>query len=172
MGQAKTEHLKDLLESFDTAMLITHHGEKLHARPMQVVGVEGASTLWFVTSDRSPKAAELRDGRVSVTLQSKGRYVALSGTAELVHDRAKVDALWSASWMVWFPDGKEDPSLVLIRVEVADAELWDNAGSRGLRYAVNAVRGLLRHEVPPEVPGAHERIKPPEESGRIPASRH
>jgi general stress protein 26 len=171
MGQANTEHLKDLLESFETAMLITRHGEKLHGRPMSIAAIEGVSTLWFVASDHASIALELRDPRVSITMQSKARYVALSGTAELVRDRTKIAALWSPAWRVWFPNGKDDPSLMLIRVDVVDAEFWDNAGTRGVRYAVNAVRGLLRHVVPPETTEAHGRIQT---ADRVPSpeSRH
>lgn len=167
MGQTKQEHLKDLLESFDTAMLITRHGEKLHARPMSIVQHEGASTLWFVASDRSPKAQELDDPRVSATLQSKTRFVALSGKAKIVRDGAKIQQLWSPAWKVWFPEGKDDPSLVLIRFDVEDAEFWDDAGVRGVRYAVNAVKGLIRGETPVETDDNHGRLKHTETSAHM-----
>src|SRR5215204_5711695 len=135
MGQSTKQHLQDLLESFDAAMLITHHGDREHARPMAVAGVEGANTLWFATSEWSPKSDEIRrDARVSATFQSDKRYVALSGRGELVSDRAKINELWKPTWKVWFPNGKDDPSLVLIRVTVEDAEFWDNAGTKGIRY--------------------------------------
>ena len=160
MGESTEQHLQALLESFDTAMLITHHGHGDHARPMVVAGVEGASTLWFVTSTTSPKADEIRqDTRVSATFQSDKRFVALSGRGELVTDRAKIQELWKAGWRVWFPDGKDDPTLALIRVAVTDAEFWDNAGSNGIRYAFEAAKALLSRETPDEVDGEHGRVK-------------
>ena len=71
MGETTKEHLKELLASFDTAMLITRDGDQDHARPMALAGVEGASTLWFVTSQWSPKAGEIaQDQRVSLTFQA------------------------------------------------------------------------------------------------------
>jgi general stress protein 26 len=163
MGENSKEHLKELLESFDTAMLITRAGEREHARPMAVAGVEGANTLWFVTATTAPKSEEIRrDSRVSVTFQSDWRFVALSGRATLVTDRAKLDQLWKPAWKVWFPEGKDDPTIALIRVTVTDAEFWDNAGTKGIRYAFEAAKALLTNERPPEVEGLHGRVKSPD----------
>lgn len=161
MGEmGKKQHLHELLESIDTAMLITRHGEENHARPMAVAGVEGASTVWFVTSDDSPKAVEIRaDARVSATFQTSRKFVALSGQAALVKDRAKVAELWKPDWKVWFPNGKDDPTIALIRVEVQDAEFWDNAGAKGIRYVFEAVKGLIAGERPEPVAGLHGRVR-------------
>lgn len=129
------KHLHELLESFDTAMLITRHHEGNHARPMAVAAVEGSDSVWFVMSMDSPKAAEIReDPRVSATFQAGRKFVALSGNAEIVPDRDKIHALWKDTWKVWFPNGKDDPSIALIRVSVDDAELWDTAGAKGVKY--------------------------------------
>lgn len=162
MGEiSKTKHLNELLESFDTAMLLTRDGDQNHARPMAIADIEGANTVWFVTSNDSPKAEEIRsDARVSATFQSNRRFVALSGTSSLVRDRARIDALWKESWKVWFPKGKEDPSIALIKVNVEDAEFWDNAGGKGIRYVFEAAKALLSGERPDPVPGAHGRVKP------------
>ena len=160
---SKTKHLSELLESFDTAMLLTRDGEQNHARPMAVAEIEGANTIWFVTSNDSPKTEEIRsDARVSVTFQSARKFVALSGTSALVRDRARIEALWKDVWKVWFPEGKKDPSIALIKVTVKDAEFWDNAGGKGVRYAYEAAKALLNGERPEPVAGAHGRVKPAE----------
>lgn len=162
-GNGEKKHLHELLESFDTAMLITRHRDGIHARPMAVAAVEGSDCLWFVMSVDSPKAAEIRaDSRVSATFQAARKFVALSGTAEIVGDRAKIDALWKDAWKVWFPKGKSDPSIALIRVSVDDAELWDNAGGTGVKYVFEAVKSVLAGERPSQVAGQHARIKAPD----------
>jgi general stress protein 26 len=172
-GNADKKHLHELLESFDTAMLITRHHDGMHARPMAVADVEGAHCVWFVTSVDSPKAEEIRtDPRVSATFQANRKFVALSGNAELVRDRAKIDALWKDVWKVWFPNGKDDPSIALIRVSVDDAELWDNAGAKGIRYVFQAVKDVLAGERPTPVDGQHARIKAPEASSSGASSEH
>ena len=170
MGEiAKTTHLTELLESFDTALLLTRDGDENHARPMAIAEIEGASTLWFVTSNESPKADEIRgDSCVSVTFQSDRKFIALSGTSALVRDRSRIDALWKDTWKVWFPKGKDDPSIALIKVNVQDAEFWDNAGVKGIRYVFEAVKAVIKGETPEPVPGAHGRVKSAE--GGEPAS--
>lgn len=161
MGElSKTNHLRQLVESFDTAMLITRHADQLHARPMAIAEIEGTNVIWFATSADSPKTAEMRDdSRVSITLQSDRQFVALSGTGTLVRDRTKIDALWKEAWKVWFPNGKDDPSLALISVRVEDAEFWDNSGAKGIRYAFEAAKGFVRGERPEPVSGSHGRIQ-------------
>lgn len=162
MGEPnKTRHLSELLESFDTAMLLTRVGDQIHARPMAIAEVEGASTMWFVTSSESPKAQELRtDFRVSLTMQSAHKFVAISGTSALVQDRARIEALWKDTWKVWFPEGKKDPKIALIKVNVEDAEFWDNAGVNGIRYAFEAVKAVIMGESPEPVAGLHDRVQP------------
>lgn len=160
MGERTKEHLRELLYSFDTGILITRHEEQEHARPMVVAAVEGANTLWFVTSDQSPKAVEIqRDARVSATFQSSRRFVALSGRAELVKDRAKLDELWRLSWKAWFPNGKDDPAISLIRVDVTDAEFWDNSGAKGIRYAFDLAKAWVTKKVPTITEAQHGRVK-------------
>lgn len=160
MAESTKKHLQELLESFDTAMFITHHGDGDHARPMAVAAVEGANTLWFVTSLDAPKTEEIRqDARVSITFQGERRFVALSGEAELVSDRDKIHQLWKPAWKVWFPIGKDDPSLSLIRVTVNDAEFWDNAGAKALRYVFEAAKALIKKERPTISAAEHGRVK-------------
>ncbi|MDP9034699.1 MAG: pyridoxamine 5'-phosphate oxidase family protein [Myxococcota bacterium] len=159
MEENKHKHLQELLEDFDTVMLITRHGEREHARPMAVASVEGPTVVWFLTSEESPKADELRkDSFAAITAQAGRKFVALSGRAELLRDRAKLDELWNEAWKVWFPGGKEDPSLCLIRVVVDDAEYWDSSGLKGIRYALEAARAYVTGETPAPAPGQHGRI--------------
>ena len=157
---ATTKQLSELLESFDTARLLTRHGDTNHARPMAIAEMEGANTLWFITSIDSPKVDEIRhDERVSVILQSERKFIALSGISTVVRDRERIDALWKETWKIWFPKGKADPSIALLRVDVEDAEFWDNGGANGIRYAFEAVKGLIKGETPDLDAGVHGRVR-------------
>ncbi len=161
MAETKEKQLKELLESFDTAMLITRHDDRDHARPMTVAGVDGASTIWFATSRDTPKSEEIRrDAHAAATFQSKRRYVAVCGVAELVDDREKIHELWKPSWRVWFPKGKDDPSIVLIRLTVTDAEFWDNTGTKGIRWVFEAVKALFDRRKPVFTEEQHGRVQP------------
>jgi general stress protein 26 len=156
------EHLVELLRKFDTAMLVTRpRSGALRGRPMAVAEVEPDGTLWFLTSASSPKAQELGDdSRAMVTMQKAQQFVSLNGNMELIHDRAKIEELWKVTDAAWF-SGKEDPDIVLLRFSPFDAEYWDNAGSRGLKYAFAIAKAVARG-VPmgptATVPAAHGKV--------------
>ena len=61
-------------------------------------------------------------------------YVSLSATARIIEDRRKIKELWTDGLRVWFPNGPDDPELVLIAVDVETAKYWTDAASM-LTYA-------------------------------------
>jgi general stress protein 26 len=148
----KAQHLHDLIKDFDTAMLVTHTPEGgLHARPLTVAAARGDGLLYFSTNVESPKVAEIdSDTTVAVTFQDESRYVAVTGTAELSRDRALIDELWNETWKVWFPKGKDDPSLAIIRVTPTTGEYWDQTGLKGVRYLFDSVKAYATGTSPPE----------------------
>jgi general stress protein 26 len=137
--------LQELLEEFDVAMLAPRTaGRHLRARPMALAEVEPDGTLWFLTDRHSGKVEELeRDGHVVVTMQSQAKFVSLSGAASPVEDREWVARLWKVEWQVWFPGGKDDPNLVLLRIDGQAGEYWDNSGTSGVKYLIEAGKALL-----------------------------
>jgi general stress protein 26 len=93
--------------------------------------IEGA--LWFFTSSESSKTDEiLHQRQVNLAYASieKQCYVSVSGRAHIVRDRAKTRELWKPAVKIWFPHGVEDPTLVLLRVDVVAAEYWDSPSSK------------------------------------------
>lgn len=137
--------LRELVDEFGVAMLVTRaSGGQLRARPMALAEAPPDGTLWFATGRNTGKVDELaQDDRVVVTMQSTTKFVSLSGTAATVEDREKISRLWKAEWKVWFPGGKDDPDLVLLRVDVRSGEYWDNSGTGGLKYLIEAGRALV-----------------------------
>lgn len=131
MAENRTEaikKLKKLIEGIDFCMLTTIDGDKLRSRPMSTQLFELDGDLWFFTSDNTHKVAEVsQDNRVNIAYSEPGsdRYVSVSGRAEIVKDRAKIEELWSPVLKAWFPEGLDDPSLSLLKVTVDEAEYWD-----------------------------------------------
>ena len=56
--------------------------------------------------------------------------MSLTGHASVVDDVAKKKELWNGGVEAWFPQGPEDTSVVLIRVDGDSAEYWDAPGGR------------------------------------------
>lgn len=140
--------LIDLIQSFDNAMLVTRSDDgSLHARPMVVAEATDDGNLWFVTDRSSGKIADLMlDQDVAVTMQSSSVFATLSGECRVVDDRAKLKDLWREAWKVWFPEGKDDPSITLLKVVPDQGEYWDNSGATGVRYLIKAGRAYLQGE--------------------------
>ena len=84
-----------------------------------------------------------RDGHVVVTMQSSTKFISLSGRATPVDDREKLARLWKAEWKIWFPDGKDDPNIRLLRIDGDTGEYWDNSGTSGVKYLIEAGKALM-----------------------------
>lgn len=145
MTTAPHEKLTDLLHDFSVAMLVTQTpAGQLRARPMAIGDVLSDGTVWLVTQRQSAKLDEISvDHHVNLTMQSSTKFVSLSGTATIVDNRQKVAELWSEYWKIWFPGGKDDPELILLRVDGEAGEYWDNSGTSGLRYLIEAGKAYL-----------------------------
>jgi general stress protein 26 len=121
--------LRDLIHDIDFCMLTTVDGGHLRSRPMSTQKFEFDGDLWFFTSDTTHKMEEIEhDNRVNVSYAKPddNKYISVSGRAEMVRDRGKIEELWSPILKAWFPDGLEDPHLCLLKVEVERAEYWDS----------------------------------------------
>lgn len=155
------KHLYELLSGFSTAMLVSNDGAGgLHARPMAIAELEPDAQAFFATDRRSPKIAEIsRNPNVLVTFQSASEFASLLGNASIIEDPAIVDRLWSEAWRVWFPDGKGDPNLVLLKVEPTSGEYWDNSGLEGIRYAFEGLKAIFKGERPETDPSQHAKVQ-------------
>jgi hypothetical protein len=54
--------------------------------------------------------------------------------------------MWKEVWKVWFPAGKSDPNIALLKFTAHEGEYWDNAGLQGLQYVYKAATAYLTVE--------------------------
>jgi general stress protein 26 len=103
----------------------------LTSRPMALQQVEFDGDLWFFASRSSRKVAHIAaDPQVNVATVGSSSWVSLTGDAVVVDDLARKKELWNSVVEAWFPDGPEDPDVVLLRVAASSAEYWDSPGGR------------------------------------------
>ena len=113
---------------------------KMEASPFVMVGLTGAGghsepltaqmdkdsvdTLWFFIGKDNRLA---RGGAAMAQFVSKGHdfFACLSGNARIDNDFAQIDKLWNRHVEAWFPGGKSDPNLALLRFDIDSAELWE-----------------------------------------------
>lgn len=131
--------LGDMIKGIRIAMFTTADTDgSLRSRPMATQEPEFDGQLWFFTGLSSAKVNDVqRDQHVNLgyAAPDDNRYVSVSGTAQLVRDQAKIEELWSPLIKAWFPKGKDDPDLALLRVDVESAEYWDSPSSTMVQIA-------------------------------------
>jgi general stress protein 26 len=148
---ADLQEISELIKDIKVAMLTSDDGGHLRSRPMVAAQKEFSGELYFFTRASAPKVGEVQaDGRVNVSYaDADGQiYVSLSGTASVLHDPALIRAHWSEAMRTWFPKGKDDPDIAILKVAVEQAEYWDAPSSTMLHlygYAKAVVTGEPPH---------------------------
>jgi general stress protein 26 len=132
MTDAQTRKVAELLQGERFAFLTTRSPDgTLTSRPMTLQEVEFDGDLWFFAERSSnPVTHVTLSPQVNVGVGSGGSWVSLTGRAAVVDDLAKKRELWNSAVEAWFPDGPDDDSVVLLKVEGDSAEYWDSPGGR------------------------------------------
>ena len=117
------------LRSDMTMMLGLDGVEDGHTRPMtaQLEGEENQGPIWFFGSKDTALTQSLTRGhRAIATFTSKGHdvFATVQGTLSLNQNPAMVDKLWNKFVAAWYPGGKTDPNLALMRFDAEHAEIW------------------------------------------------
>jgi general stress protein 26 len=146
------QKLRDMVKDIDFCMLTTidENGD-LHSRPMSANGeIDPNGDLWFFTGVSSHKVSEVSDTpkvNVSFADPKNQRYVSITGVAQVVREREKIEELWKPEFKMWFPKGKDDPEIALLRISLEKAEYWDSPSST-VSYALSFVSSLVTGKQP------------------------
>lgn len=145
-------HLTEFIHGIDVAMLTTvDRAGHLHSRPMMALHEPSDGALWFFTQGNSHMVDDVQGHHpvnVNYVDSTRGRYISVSGRGRVVKDGAKKTELWERRLASWLPSGPDDSSVVLIRVEVQEAELWEWSNEREVAATVglNVSSGSVRNE--------------------------
>ena len=134
-----SEHLRDMIKDIRIAMMTTQEPDgTLRSRPMYVQQLSGDDNLWFFTREDSGKVQEImhdKDINLSFSETGNNRYVSVSGRAQTVDDMNKKEEFWNPMLKAWFPDGLDDPNLLLLKVKPSQGEYWDAPSSKMVQLA-------------------------------------
>ncbi len=118
-------HLSDLVDGIRVAMLTTADTTgALRSRPLTVQKVDDDGTVWFLVDASAGWVAD-RIPSVNVAFTDDGTWVSVTGSADLVTDRAVLDELGDPVSDAWFGEGTTPAAL---RVTVGEADYWDAPG--------------------------------------------
>ena len=67
-------------------------------------------------------------GPATATFSSKDNqlFARFSGMLTEEFSRVRLDQKWSSVIEAWFPGGKDDPNLLMLRMDLGAAEIWNS----------------------------------------------
>jgi general stress protein 26 len=152
-NQEGVEKFKELVDHQSVCLFTTNlTHQPLTTRPMSVQKVCDQGNFWFLSSSDSDKNKEIeQDTRVQLFFSNTSNYEFLSvyGKASITRDQAKIDELWTPIAKAWFPEGKEDPHVTVIKVEPEDSFYWDTKDGKivsMIKILASAVSGKTLQE--------------------------
>ena len=135
MAGKDLKHVAETLKDIDFVMLNTHaDGGEIAGRPMSNNrDVEYDGDSWFFIDEESRTFEEVsRDPKVSLSVQgNKGLlgkppvFFSIEGQAEIVRDRATLEAHWTKELERWWPEGPATAGVALIKVRATRIHYWD-----------------------------------------------
>jgi len=124
-------------------------GPPRHFQPMTAFAEPQTRTIWFFCArenDLVKSAARESSAMFCLNARDHDLWACVGGDLSTAHDQARIDRFWSPVTAAWFPNGREDPALTLLRFNVIDAQVW--VAKKGpFRFAYEIARAnLTRHE--------------------------
>lgn len=101
------------------------------------------SAIWFFTHTKS----DFRQlGPVTATFQSKDHdlYARFTGELSVERSQERFDQFWNNFVSAWYDEGKQDPNILFLRMDLKQAEIWN--GDMGLLKVAKMALGMNVHE--------------------------
>jgi len=155
MGEVKNlisaeaiDKIKKIAMDADIALFTTNLSTiPLATRPMGTLDVDDEGNLWFFSKNDSDKNRDIsHDNQVQLFYSNKNsaEYLSIYGRAQILTNRIKIEEYWTPLTKAWFKEGKDDPTITLLKVAPADAYYWDTKENKLVtlvKIAFSAVTG-------------------------------
>jgi general stress protein 26 len=125
--------LKSLAEDIRFCMYTTYNDGKIESRPMTTLEIDTDGNVWFFTSRNTEIGEETKRAEPVTLIYSDPKsntYISVSGSAAIVESETRKEELWNPMSKAWFPEGKDDPNLVVLKVTTDEAAYWDSTSSK------------------------------------------
>ncbi|MBL8555365.1 MAG: pyridoxamine 5'-phosphate oxidase family protein [Phenylobacterium sp.] len=141
------DRLWSAIEHNNTGMLGLA-GDRHHFQPMTAFVERDTHALWFFTKNDTDLAQAIgAGGEAAFVFVDRKLQACIDGRLSLDHDRGRIDRYWNAHVAAWYPDGKDDPSLTLLRLDVTEAAVWITEGGL-LKYAFEVAKANAAGTIP------------------------
>jgi general stress protein 26 len=144
------ERLWKELDEARIVMLGLVGGEPHHMQPMAAFGDKADDAIWFFTrkeTDLVQQTGAGHDAMVCIMAKDMEFQACIHGRLVPDTDRAKMDQFWSPFVSAWYPEGKDDPALTMVRLDPIDARVW--VSKRGpISYPLQIAKANATHTLP------------------------
>lgn len=123
-------------------------GETAHFQPMTAFVERAANQIWIFTRKDTDLARQVGASHPAMfVFQQRDIHACIGGDLALDHDRARIDRYWNAVVAAWYPEGKDDPNLTLLRLDCHDAQVWISQGGP-VKFAWEIAKANTTKRVP------------------------
>ncbi len=124
-----------------------------HAQPMTAFREEETGTIWFFTREDTDLAKDAGIGGGQSAMFHYGSkdqnvWACIHGNLS-VHgqDREVIDRYWNPVLAAWYPEGKDDHMLTILRFDADDGRVWVNEGGF-FKFAYEIVKANMTKTMP------------------------
>jgi general stress protein 26 len=153
-GAEAIEKIKELAN--DICLFCTYENDEIISRPMSTQLIDDNGTFWFLSRKDSNKNHQVSDNKKVYLMYldtGKQHYLSLSGTAEILYDKNKIEELWTPIAKAWFTEGKNDPEISILKVTPHEGHYWDTKNGKLVSMIKIAAAAILGNEMDGGVDG-------------------
>ena len=135
-----------------TTVMLGINDADTFSQPMTAFAEEENNALWFFTRDDTGIVGEVmsrNDARMVMMSKDREVYADVRGHIEVARDRSRVEKYWNPMVAAWYPAGKDDPHLTLLRFTPEDGQVWVST-SGVFKLAFEVARANLTKTTPKE----------------------
>ena len=121
-----------------------------HMQPMAAFADPQDDAVWFFTKRQTDLVSDTgnhHDAMMCIMAKDMEFQACIHGILQPDHNMGKIDQFWSPFIAAWFPEGKNDPDLTLMRLDPQNARVWiSNKGP--ILYPFEILKANIAHTLP------------------------
>jgi general stress protein 26 len=126
--QAHIDRIWEVIEKAGACMMTTRFSGALHVRPVVTLSKRRENAIWCLTDRRGVNEDEIEvapEVYLTFVYPNEHVYLALTGEVFVSLDADETRSLWTCEQEAWW-SGPDDPNLLVMRVELWRAEMWES----------------------------------------------
>jgi general stress protein 26 len=131
---AAIEKIQELIDAANVCLFATELTKApISVRPMSTSKADDQGYIWFFSKNDSDKNQHIQQNdqvQLLYSNNSSSEYLSIYGHAEIVRDKNKIAELWTPIAKAWFTEGKEDPSITLLKITPKEGHYWDTKNGK------------------------------------------